>query len=69
MHAARRRFIVYLSFYILNILLLLCVCLSVFGNIIVFDADYSTDFKFHSTRGCCFNSHNDVPEVAQRNNP
>ena len=27
-----------------------------------------TDFKFHQTLGCsCFNSHNDVPQVAQRN--
>ena len=28
---------------------LLCVCLSVFGNIIAIDADYTTDFKFHPT--------------------
>ena len=54
---------------------LLCICyscgnlyhLSVFGNIIAIDVDYSTDFKFHPTRGCCFNSYNDVPQVAQRN--
>ena len=27
-----------------------------------------TDFKFHQTIGCsCFNSHNDVSQVAQRN--
>ena len=56
----------YLSFCILNILLLLCVCLSVFGNIIAIDADYSTDFKFHPTRGCSINSNNDVSQVAQR---
>ena len=62
-------FIVYLSFYILYLLLLLCNCLSsVFGSIIAIDADYSTDFRFHPIRGCCcFNSHNDVPQVAQRN--
>ena len=35
--------------------------------IIAIDVDYSTDFKFHPTRGCCFNSYNDVPQVAQRN--
>ena len=59
-------FIVYLSFCILNKLLLLCVCLSIFFNMIAIDAEYS--FKFHPTRGCfCFNSHNDVPHVAQRN--
>ena len=28
---------------------LLCVCLSVFGNIIAIDADYTTYFKFHPT--------------------
>ena len=66
-HAARSRFIVYLSFYRLNILLLLCVCLSVFGNIIAIDAEFLTDFKFNSTRAYCFNSHNDVPQLAQRN--
>ena len=66
-HAARSCFIVNLSFYILNILLLLCVCLSVFGKIIAIDADSSTDFKFNPTRACCFNSHNDMPQVAQRN--
>ena len=54
------------------VLLCICLCgnlyhLSVFGNIIAIDVDYSTDFKFHPTRGCCFNSYNDVPQVAQRN--
>ena len=66
-YAARSCFIVNLSFYIRNILLLLCVCLSVFGKIIAIDADSSTDFKFNPTRACCFNSHNDMPQVAQRN--
>ena len=57
-----------LSFCIFNILLLLCVCLSVFGNMIAIDADYTTDFKFHPTIGCCcFNSHNDISQVAERN--
>ena len=45
----------------------MCVCLSVFGNIIAIDADYSTNFKFNTTRDCCFKSHNDVPQVVQRN--
>ena len=54
------------------VLLCICLCgnfyhLSVFGTIIAIDDDYSTDFKFHPTRGCCFNSYNDVPQVAQRN--
>ena len=35
---------------------------------IAIDADYTTDFKFHSTRGCCcFTSHNDDSQVAKRN--
>ena len=55
--------IVQLSFSILYSLLLLCVRLSVFGNVTAIDVNYSAD----EPEVCVYsNSRNDVPRVGQR---